>query len=70
MNETREEKIERLWKKTKPKTFAKIEEMISKNKDDVPRLDDNGQLIKKNEYGNRQSQYGWEEDHIAPLSKG
>ena len=34
------------------------------------RLDDCGTLIKRSEYGNRDSIYGWEVDHITPVSKG
>ncbi len=29
-----------------------------------------GALIKKDAYGNRQSKYGWEIDHIKPQSEG
>ncbi len=34
------------------------------------RRDDYGRLIKRDEHGNRDSIYGWEVDHIVPLSKG
>ncbi len=27
-------------------------------------------LIKRDQYGNRNSKYGWEIDHIVPVSKG
>ncbi len=30
------------------------------------RRDDYGELIRRDEYGNRHSQYGWEIDHIDP----
>ena len=33
------------------------------------RKDDFGYWIKKSDYGNRKSQYGWEIDHIVPESK-
>lgn len=29
-----------------------------------------GAWIKRGEYGNRKSQYGWEIDHILPVAKG
>ena len=34
------------------------------------RKDQCGAWINWNEYGNRQSDYGWEIDHITPQSKG
>lgn len=34
------------------------------------RTDRYGSVIKFTEYGNRDSQYGWEIDHILPVSKG
>ncbi len=34
------------------------------------RHDDYGAVIKHGEYGNRDSKYGWEIDHITPVSKG
>ena len=37
---------------------------------DQIRKDCCGALIKRSEYGNRDSQYGWEVDHIFPKSKG
>lgn len=36
----------------------------------VWRYDDNGSPIKYEDYGNRDSQYGWEIDHIRPVSEG
>ena len=32
----------------------------------IYRMDDYGKIIKYSEYGNRQSLYGWEIDHIIP----
>ncbi len=37
---------------------------------DVWRHDANGAVIKYVEYGNRDSQYGWEIDHITPFARG
>lgn len=34
------------------------------------RKDNYGNRIKKSDYGNRKSKYGWETDHIKPISKG
>ena len=34
------------------------------------RLDDCGDVIKKDQYGDRSSRYGWEIDHIKPASEG
>lgn len=34
------------------------------------RKDRYGSLMRRNEYGNRNSLYGWEVDHIIPLAKG
>ncbi len=33
------------------------------------RWDDFGRVIRYPDYGNRRSQYGWEIDHITPLSQ-
>lgn len=32
------------------------------------RSDHNGRAMNYNQYGNRESQYGWEIDHIVPIS--
>lgn len=34
------------------------------------RKDECGAWVKRTEYGNRDSQYGWEIDHIVPVSWG
>lgn len=34
------------------------------------RRDKCGHAIKRTEYGNTQSQYGWEVDHMKPVAKG
>lgn len=36
----------------------------------VWRRDDNGDVIKFSEYGNRDSEFGWEIDHIQPSALG
>lgn len=37
---------------------------------DVWRKDKCGTWMKRDEYGNTNTQYGWEIDHIKPISKG
>jgi 5-methylcytosine-specific restriction endonuclease McrA len=37
---------------------------------EIWRQDQCGALINRYQYGNRQSFYGWEKDHIIPVSKG
>ena len=34
------------------------------------RWDDDGLVIKHDDYGDRDSDYGWEIDHILPVSRG
>ena len=34
------------------------------------KIDDFSRVMKRDEYGNRNSEYGWEIDHILPLSQG
>lgn len=53
------EEIERVWEK------AFIQEGNNPNNF---RKDYAGAWIKRDQYGNRQSPYGWEIDHIRPLS--
>ena len=36
----------------------------------VYRRDRFGMWIRWSDYGNRQSQYGWEIDHVVPLARG
>ena len=52
-----ENTIEEVWKKGK---------ISPDNSPGVFRKDECGAWIKRAEYGNRQSQYGWEIDHISP----
>ena len=41
-------------------------EIVSGNDPDIWRKDECDAWIKRSEYGNRNSQYGWEIDHISP----
>ncbi len=50
-----------IWEKAAPS---------DSNSGDEFRLDDFGTVMERTEYGNRGSIYGWEVDHIIPLSKG
>ena len=52
-----EEEIEAVWKKGK---------QVGNNDSKVWRKDDCGAWIKKSQHGDRESQYGWEIDHIDP----
>ena len=53
--------IETVWKKGS---------VASNNDPGVFRKDQCGAWIKRSEYGNRGSKYGWEIDHITPVSSG
>lgn len=53
--------IERVWSK------ARIENGYNP---DLVRKDACGAWIMKNHYGNRNSEYGWEIDHVYPISMG
>ena len=44
--------------------------IVNNNDPNVWRKDECHAWIKRNEYGNRQSEYGWEVDHIKPESVG
>lgn len=52
-----EEMIQKVWEKGK---------IVGNNDKDVWRQDACDAWIKREEYGNRKSQYGWEIDHISP----
>ena len=43
---------------------------IARNNPNVWRQDQCGAWIKRDEYGNRNSEFGWEIDHITPVSRG
>ena len=53
--------IQKVWEKGK---------VVSGNDPNVWRDDQCGAWIGRAYYGNRNSQYGWEIDHIAPVSEG
>ena len=52
-----DEMIQKVWEKGKE---------VSGNDPNVWRKDECGAWIGRQQYGNRDSQYGWEVDHIAP----
>lgn len=52
-----EEMIQKVWEKGKE---------VSNNNANEWRKDDCGAWIARNKYGDRNSQYGWEIDHISP----
>lgn len=52
-----EGKIQKVWNKGKS---------VQNNDLDMWKKDQCGAWIKRMEYGNRNSQYGWEIDHISP----
>ena len=56
-----EEVVEAVWKKGK---------VIDGYDSDVWRHDDFGKVMKYVEYGDRESKYGWEKDHIIPIENG
>lgn len=56
-----EEIIEQVWQKAK---------IISNNNPDLFRQDYAGAWIKRDQYGKRETKYGWEIDHCQPVSKG
>lgn len=56
-----EEIIQEVWSNAK--------EVLNEDPDEV-RMDKCGARIWRKEYGNRNSEYGWEIDHIIPVSKG
>lgn len=56
-----EETIQRVWGKGK---------IVSGYNPDKWRKDQCGAWIGRTAYGNRNSKYGWEIDHITPVSRG
>jgi hypothetical protein len=50
--------------------WAKAQNLGGDNEKNGFRKDQCGAWIKRSEYGNRNSKYGWEADHIVPVSKG
>ena len=59
------------WNDTeKARIWDKAERCGIENEKNGFRKDQCGAWIKFSEYGNRNSKYGWEIDHIKPASKG
>lgn len=56
-----EEQIQKVWEKAT---------VVGGNDSNVYRKDECGAWIARKQYGNRNSSYGWEIDHIKPQSKG
>jgi hypothetical protein len=56
-----EEKIQKVWEKGKT---------VAKNDPKVWRKDQCGAWMKRADYGNINSEYGWQIDHITPVSEG
>ena len=56
-----EEMIQKVWKKGR---------VVSNNDPDLWRKDQCGAWIKRSQYGNRESSFGWEIDHIRPKARG
>ena len=52
---------QKVWEKAK---------IIPEYPEDQVRLDVCGAMIKRRDYSNTSSRYGWEIDHIKPVSKG
>lgn len=55
------EEIQKVWEKAT---------VVANNNPDAWRKDQCGAWIGRDFYGDRQSEYGWECDHIKPESKG
>ena len=53
--------IEMVWQK------GRVSSLYYPN---IYRVDSKGRWMKRDEYGNRDSDWGWEIDHITPVSKG
>ena len=56
-----QDQIDEIWKK------AQIQ---ANNNPEIFRKDYAGAWIRKEDFGNRDSQFGWEIDHLKPISKG
>jgi len=54
------EMLSKVWAKASP---------VGTNDPNLYRKDQCGAWIKWSEYGNRDSEYGWEVDHITPVSE-
>ena len=56
------------WSDEEKKTVWERGDWIKGLSPDTWRKDDCGKLIKRDEHGNRKSDYSWEIDHINPVS--
>lgn len=56
-----EDIIQKVWEKA---------QIVKNNDSNTWRKDQCGAWIGRSYYGNRDSEYGWEIDHITPVSKG
>lgn len=56
-----EDTIQKVWNNAK---------VVQNENPNVVRMDKCNAKILRKEYGNRNSEYGWEIDHIKPISKG
>jgi len=56
-----ENTVQKVWEKGR---------IVSGNAPAVYRKDECGAWLGRNQYGNRDSRYGWEIDHIRPESEG
>ena len=60
-NNTQEYPLAAIWAKGTP---------IPGYDSNIWRRDEYGSAMKYSDYGNRNSEYGWEVDHIVPVSRG
>jgi len=58
------------WTEAQKNDVWKKGTIISGESADVWRKDKCGKKMKRSEHGNRDSDYGWEIDHINPVSNG
>ena len=58
------------WTEANKKTVWNKGKVIPDFSSDIWRWDKCGQVMKWSEHGNRQSENGWEIDHIDPVSDG
>ncbi len=56
-----QDKVQRVWEKG---------QIVPGYDSAVYRKDQCGAWMQRTEYGNRDSEYGWEIDHIVPVSRG
>lgn len=58
------------WSESKKDSVWEKGKIVSGLDSNIWRNDKCGKRIKKSEHGNRNSSYGWEIDHIDPVSNG